>query len=279
MNHKQLEQFMNVDFISKSQEINDYNASLADPQMDLVTNTQKLTTIIDEPNFKTIKTNFYANDVVKPKQITAECRICNCKPDDECGDDCLNRIVFIECNVETCPCGNRCQNTKIQRNIGAPVECFMTAHKGWVVKSNFPIKSGTFISEHVGEVVTENEYKTRMTTLYSDDIHNYGLYLGCGLVIDSHRMGNVCRFVNHSCESNCEIQKWTVNGIPRMALFAMQDIQPGEELTINYNYSLYNPAEGQSCACGSINCRGVIGSKSQQSNSNKRMLVCSYIHI
>ena len=53
------------------------------------------------------------------------------------------------------------------------------------------------------------------------------------------------RFVNHSCEPNCEMQKWSVNGLFRMALFALREIQPHEELSYDYNFSLFNPAEGQ----------------------------------
>lgn len=30
-----------------------------------------------------------------------------------------------------------------------------------------------------------------------------------------------------------------------MALFALRDIEPGEELTYDYNFSLFNPAVGQ----------------------------------
>lgn len=53
------------------------------------------------------------------------------------------------------------------------------------------------------------------------------------------------RFVNHSCEPNCEMQKWSVDGYYRMALFALRDIEPGEEITYDYNFALFNPAEGQ----------------------------------
>lgn len=53
------------------------------------------------------------------------------------------------------------------------------------------------------------------------------------------------RFVNHSCEPNCEMQKWSVDGYYRMALFALRDIDPGEEITYDYNFALFNPAEGQ----------------------------------
>ena len=51
--------------------------------------------------------------------------------------------------------------------------------------------------------------------------------------------------MNHACEPNCEIQKWTVNGLYRMALFSLRNIEPGEELTYDYNFSLFNPHEGK----------------------------------
>lgn len=103
-----------------------------------------------------------------------------------------------------------------------------------------------------------------MATRYVNDTHHYCLHLDGGLVIDGHRMGGDGRFVNHSCQPNCEMQKWSVNGQFRMALFALRDIKPGEELTYDYNFSLFNPAEGQECKCESENCRGVIGGKSQR---------------
>lgn len=41
------------------------------------------------------------------------------------------------------------------------------------------------------------------------------------------------------------MQKWSVNGLFRMALFALRNIEAGEELTYDYNFALFNPAEGQ----------------------------------
>lgn len=70
--------------------------------------------------------------------------------------------------------------------------------------------------------------------------------------------------MNHSCEPNCEMQKWTVNGLFRMALFALRNIPANQELTYDYNFSLFNPVEGQVCLCGTKLCRGVIGGKSQR---------------
>lgn len=213
-------------------------------------------------NYKKLRTNIY-NDI-KPT-LSVDQQPCCCKPDQGCTDDCINRLMYIECSPSACPCGDKCQNQKIQRYETAPhVERFMTDQKGFGVRTNSKIRKNTYILEYVGEVVTEKEFKERMRTLYVDDTHHYCLYLDGGLVIDGHRSGSNGRFVNHSCKPNCEMQKWTVNGLFRMVLFALRDIEPGEELTYDYNFSLFNTNEGQLCKCGEKECRGVIGIKSQR---------------
>ncbi|XP_075160355.1 histone-lysine N-methyltransferase ash1 isoform X2 [Haematobia irritans] len=216
-------------------------------------------------NFRKIRTNMYADNVKPPPAASYDHPMCNCKPDMGCGDNCLNRMVYTECSPTNCPTREKCQNQKIQRHEIAPgVERFMTENKGWGVRTKMPIPKGTYILEYVGEVVTEREFKDRMATIYLNDTHHYCLHLDGGLVIDGHRMGSDCRFVNHSCEPNCEIQKWSVNGLSRMALFAKRPIREGEELTYDYNFSLFNPSEGQPCRCNTPHCRGVIGGKSQR---------------
>ncbi|XP_044017299.1 variant-silencing SET domain-containing protein isoform X2 [Aphidius gifuensis] len=213
-------------------------------------------------NYRKIRTNIYYD--VKPT-THYEAQACECKQDSRCTDDCINKMVFSECSSSLCPCGDKCDNQKIQKHEWSPgLQRFMTESKGWGIKTKSPIENGNFILEYVGEVVSEREFKSRMATKYANDTHHYCLHLDGGLVIDGHRMGGDGRFVNHSCEPNCEMQKWSVHGLPRMALFALRDIKPGEELTYDYNFALFNPSEGQECRCGSDICRGVIGGKSQR---------------
>ncbi|XP_042208202.1 uncharacterized protein LOC121856616 isoform X2 [Homarus americanus] len=225
--------------------------------------------IVPSWNYKKIKSNVYYD--VKPNH-DYELQACNCrrptKPGERgCGDDCINKMMLIECFSQTCPIADSCGNQPIQRHeYKTCLQRFMTPNKGWGIKATQEIKAGTFIMEYVGEVVSEKEFKVRMQTRYANDTHHYCLNLDRGMVIDGHRMGGDCRFVNHSCDPNCEMQKWYVNGQYRMALFALKDIDEGIELTYDYNFSLFNPAEGQECKCGSENCRGVIGAKSQRVN-------------
>lgn len=69
---------------------------------------------------------------------------------------------------------------------------------------------GSFIIEYCGEVISTQEFRRRMTDEYAHERHHYCINLDGGMVIDGYRMGNMCRFVNHSCQPNCEMQKWLV---------------------------------------------------------------------
>lgn len=71
------------------------------------------------------------------------------------------------------------------------------------------------------------------------------------------------RFMNHSCQPNCETQKWTVGGDTRVGLFASEDIPVGSELTFNYNLQCVG-TEKKRCCCGAPNCSGFIGVKVQK---------------
>jgi [histone H3]-lysine4 N-trimethyltransferase ASH1L len=84
------------------------------------------------------------------------------------------------------------------------------------------------------------------------------------MILDATR-GSIARFVNHSCEPNCKMVKWTVSGTPRMALFAGEKgIMTGEELTYDYNFSPYSVKNVQECRCGAPSCRGILGPKPKE---------------
>ena len=65
-----------------------------------------------------------------------------------------------------------------------------------------------------------NKYETKKT--------NHGcIVLFFFRIIDAGPKGNWSRFMNHSCQPNCETQKWNVNGDIRVGLFAICDIPSG----------------------------------------------------
>ena len=66
--------------------------------------------------------------------------------------------------------------------------------------------------------------------------------------IDGAVGGNETAYMNHSCDPNAFIR--VVPG-EKVAVFARRDIQPGEELTINYR----DPEHPKVCRCGAHNCR------------------------
>ena len=74
------------------------------------------------------------------------------------------------------------------------------------------------------------------------------------------RRGNIARFINHSCNPNLQVEKWYVNRVPRLGLWAKRHILPGEELGYNYSVKWHGDARhAQSCYCGAYNCTGYLG--------------------
>ncbi|XP_065515973.1 histone-lysine N-methyltransferase ASH1L isoform X1 [Lathamus discolor] len=223
----------------------------------------------DVPLYKKIRSNVYVD--VKPLS-GYEATTCNCKkPDDDngkgCVEDCLNRMIFAECSPNTCPCGDQCCNQRIQRHEWVQcLERFRAEEKGWGIRTKEPLKAGQFIIEYLGEVVSEQEFRNRMIEQYHNHSDHYCLNLDSGMVIDSYRMGNEARFINHSCNPNCEMQKWSVNGVYRIGLYALKDMPAGTELTYDYNFHSFNVEKQQLCKCGFDKCRGIIGGKSQRMN-------------
>lgn len=79
-------------------------------------------------------------------------------------------------------------------------------------------------------------------------------------VIDGARGGNASRFINHSCEPNCEAYAFD----DRMYIYAQVDIARGEELTFDYKLAPLPGRRAKSrpdehaCSCGAKNCRGTM---------------------
>lgn len=110
--------------------------------------------------------------------------------------------------------------------------------------------------EYVGEVFNAKMMRRRAREYHREGIkHIYFMQLQSNLRIDATRKGNVSRFLNHSCNPNAKIQKWTVNGELRIGFFTIRNIRKGDEVTIDYQFT---GRSSQKCLCGSQNCRGSL---------------------
>ena len=110
----------------------------------------------------------------------------------------------------------------------------------------------------MGEVIHASDLEERIDK--RNNKHVYLMALGKGELIDATSKGGIFRYINHSCDPNCETQKWTVDGESCIGIFSKKFIKRGEELTFDYQFERYTD-ENNTCYCGSKNCRGVIGEK------------------
>jgi hypothetical protein len=79
--------------------------------------------------------------------------------------------------------------------------------KGLVAREE--IAAAAFVVEYTGEVITEKERLERMASARQRGaVHFYIMQLTRDLYIDAEHMGSNARFMNSSCEPNCETQKW-----------------------------------------------------------------------
>ncbi len=84
---------------------------------------------------------------------------------------------------------------------------------------------------------------------------------GMNLWINGDKNGGPAQYINHSCDPNCELVQWGVDGLPRMCFFAKKNIKSGIEFTFDYNWDWVSRHFQTVCLCGSDKCEGYIEKK------------------
>lgn len=121
------------------------------------------------------------------------------------------------------------------------------------------LSTGERIVEYRGERISWDE----ADALYPDNAehpsHTFLFSLDGEMVIDANRRGNVARWINHSCDPNCE----AVLEDDRVYIEAIRDIAPGEELSYDYNITFEERhtkalKERYRCICGTDACKGTL---------------------
>ncbi|MCO5610217.1 hypothetical protein L7F22_064453 [Adiantum nelumboides] len=194
--------------------------------------------------------------------------VCSCKltkgdPESACGDRCLNFLTSNECTPGFCPCGEACKNQRFQQRRYINSKLVKTEERGWGLLAAQDVKMGEFVIEYCGEVISCEEARARSQVYEVEGLQDaYIISLSGSEFIDATKKGSLGRFINHSCDPNCETRKWTVLGEVRVGIFAKKDIKAGTELTYNYNFEWYGGAKVR-CRCGAATCVGFLGAKSR----------------
>jgi SET domain-containing protein len=134
---------------------------------------------------------------------------------------------------------------------------------GLGVVARIPLAAGERICEYRGERIGWPEALRRHPHDPEQPFHTFYFSLDDDTVIDGNVDGDFSRFMNHSCEPNCEAELVEGKNGLRVFILALRDIAPGEELVYNYGLSLderYTPTLKKqfACHCGSVACRGTM---------------------
>ncbi|PTB22143.1 SET domain-containing protein-lysine N-methyltransferase [Trinickia symbiotica] len=120
------------------------------------------------------------------------------------------------------------------------------------------VEPGEQLFEYKGEVIA---WRTaiRQHPKSGATGHTYFFGLSDGRVIDGGRGGNSARWLNHSCHANCE----AIEIEDRVFIHASLAIAPGEELFLDYQLTVDDPADEATrlsyvCRCNALGCRGTM---------------------
>lgn len=194
----------------------------------------------------------------------------NKKPIRTCATDgrCSCRAMGWECDPTVCECDNEvhvskqrkparlkskqtrlirpdgehfCQNSDIQRGLSAELE-IKRAEYGLGCFAVKRIRKNQLIGEYIGELIAAEDDKREM--LRKHIRLNYSFTLNSNYHIDSARVGNETRYINHGSDedgkANSGARTILVHGEPRIALYAKRDIMPGKEILFDYGDSYWS---------------------------------------
>ncbi len=132
------------------------------------------------------------------------------------------------------------------------------------------IAEGETLIEYVGEIISWDEAQDRHPHDPNDPNHTFYFHVNEDKVIDALHGGNSSRWINHSCDPNCEADEEN----ERIFIKALRNIKAGEELNYDYGLIIDEPYTKKllaeyPCWCGAKNCRGTLLSPKDREDTPK----------
>jgi SET domain-containing protein len=123
------------------------------------------------------------------------------------------------------------------------------------------IPAETRIIQYCGRRITQEEADARPSSNPDDPNHTFFFSLSTGMIIDGGQRGNDARWINHSCNPNCEARENEAG--TRLYIYSLRDIAEGEELFFDYALQIEGRKtkklrEQYRCLCGAAECRGTM---------------------
>lgn len=75
-----------------------------------------------------------------------------------------------------------------------------------------------------------------MVLIYTLSLYIYIGFADKGFYVDGKHKGSLSRFINHSCDPNCELIRWIVNKRTRIGIFAKKDVEENDPLSYDYQF-------------------------------------------
>ncbi|KAJ8508047.1 hypothetical protein ONZ45_g9644 [Pleurotus djamor] len=111
------------------------------------------------------------------------------------------------------------------------------------------VRKGELIGEYVGETVGHSTTTARdWLALHKQRNYLYGVSAASSDSIDSAYAGGVVRFINHSESCNVMTETWMVNGDLNLGIYALVDLEAGDELFLNYGKNFFAKDSSQESA-------------------------------
>ena len=122
------------------------------------------------------------------------------------------------------------------------------------------IRKGAKIIEYRGARISESAANDQPARDPKNLYHTFLFQLSDGTVIDGGARGNSARWINHSCQPNCESVEYDDG---TLFIHARRTIRAGEELCYDYHIAILGRSsksdrEAYACTCKSPRCRGTL---------------------
>lgn len=179
---------------------------------------------------------------------------------DDNGNLLRGKPVVFECGL-FCKCGIGCKNRVTQKGLRNRLEVFRSKETGWGVRTLDLIQAGAFICEYAGVIFTRDQAEILsmngdamvhpglftekwgnwgdLSQVYPDYVRpNYPSLPPLDFAMDVSRMRNMACYISDSKEPNVMVQfvLYDHNNLmfPRVMLFALENISPLAELSLDY---------------------------------------------